>query len=556
MTTVPDLLDRRAVDSPDQGVAFPDARMTYPELAAASRDAARALHALGVRAGDSVGLLLPGRLDSVLWWLAAARIGAVTVPVNVRLKARELAYMIENADMTVLLAAAELAPVLDEALPDGAAPQLRAIVSLDDDTPPGWMPRADLEAVLSTEADVATAQSAIDPADPVVMLYTSGTTSRPRGCLHSHASLVEEGEAVTERLGLRPDDRFWTPLPMFHCGGFDVAMSALAGRCGMVHVGTFEPGRALAQLAGERCTVGFPAFDTIWVPVLDHPAFPDTDLSALRMVLNVGSPERMRSMQARLPHVVQMSCTGSTESFGFCCMGSPDDPADVRATTCGRPLRHMQARVVDPDTGVDVPAGTPGEFRFRGGSRFLRYHRDDALTAERIDVDGWFSSGDLVVADAEGRVAFVSRLKDMLKVGGENVAAAELEGFLGEHPAVGLVQVVAAPDAHYGEVPAAFVQLRAGAEATEDELIAFCRGTIAGFKVPRYVRFVDEWPMSGTKVQKFRLRDRLAAELAAGGVTGPHVPPPRDPRLTPGKLTANSSEATVQSQPGVPSTGR
>jgi fatty-acyl-CoA synthase len=219
-------------------------------------------------------------------------------------------------------------------------------------------------------------------------------------------------------------------------------------------------------------------------------------------------------------------------------MGSPDDPAEVRATTSGQPLRHMQARVVDPATGAAVPPGTPGEFRFRGTSRFLRYHRDDALTAERIDADGWYSSGDLVVSDPAGRIAFVSRLKDMLKVGGENVAAAELEGFLSEHPAVGLVQVVAAPDAHYGEVPAAFVQLRAGATATEAELIAFCRGTIAGFKVPRYVRFVDEWPMSGTKVQKFRLRDALAAELAAAG-----------------KLMANTSEAIPQPPPGLPSTG-
>lgn len=516
-TTVPDLLDRRAADAPDQGVVFPDARMTYPELAAATRDLARALHGHGVRAGDSVGLLVPGRLDSVLWWLAAARLGAVTVPVNVRLKARELAYVVENADMTVLLAAAGFAPLVDPS----ATPLLRSVVSLDADTPPGWTARAEVEAGAAAvpEATVAAAQAAIDPADPVAMLYTSGTTSQPRGCLHSHASFVAEGEAVTERLGLRPDDRFWTPLPMFHCGGFDVAMSALAGRCGMVHVGTFEPGHALAQLADERCTVGFPAFDTIWMPVLDHPAFAATDLSALRMVLNVGSPERMRAMQARLPHVVQMSCTGMTESLGFCCMGAPDDPAEVRATTCGRPLRHMQARVVDPVTGRDVPPGTPGEFRFRGTSRVLRYHRDPELTAERIDAEGWFSSGDLVVADAEGRISFVSRLKDMLKVGGENVAAADVEGYLSEHPAVGIVQVVAAPDAHYGEVPAAFVQLRAGATATEHELIDFCRGRIAGFKVPRYVRFVDEWPMSGTKVQKFRLRDRLAAELAAAGIT-------------------------------------
>lgn len=518
--TVPDLLDRRAADTPDQGVVFPDGRLSYPELAAAARALARGLWAHGVRPGESVGLLMPGRLDSVLCWLATARIGAVAVPVNVRLKAGELAYLVENSDMVTLLAAAEFAPLLAEALPGpDAAPALRSIVSLDPATPPGWTARADLD---SSGPDV---EVAVSPADPVLMLYTSGTTSRPRGCLHTHASLVGEGEAVAERLGLRPDDRFWTPLPMFHCGGFDVAVAAFAGGCGMVHVGTFEPGHALRQLAEERCTIAFPAFDTIWLPVLDHPAFAGTDLSALRLVLNVGSPERMRSMQARLPHVIQMSCTGMTESFGFCCVGSPDDPAEVRATTCGRPLRHMEARVVDPATGADVPPGTPGEFRFRGGSRMLRYHRDPELTAQRIDGAGWFSSGDLVVADAEGRISFLSRLKDMLKVGGENVAAAEVEGFLSGHPAVGIVQVVGVADERYHEVPAAFVQLRPGATATEQELIEFCIGRIATFKVPRYVRFVDEWPMSGTKVQKFRLREQIGAELAERGIT-------EAPRLT------------------------
>ncbi|MQA14297.1 MAG: AMP-binding protein [Pseudonocardiaceae bacterium] len=530
--TVPDLLDRRAADTPDQGVAFPDGRCSYPELAAQTRRLAQALWAQGVRPGDSVGVLLHGGLDSVRMWLAAARIGAVTVPVNVRLKALEVAYLVENAELRILLTTSEFVALLTEALPGldtghpgrlrlAAAPQLHTVVTLDGSTAAGCLPGAEFEGgAASVPAErVSAAQESLDPADAVVMLYTSGTTSRPRGCLHSHTSLVEEGGAVAERLGLRPDDRFWTPLPMFHCGGFDVAMAALAGRCGMVHVGTFDAGRALRQLVEQRCTVGFPAFETIWLPVLDHPGFDAADLSALRLVINVGSPERMRSMQARLPHAVQLSCLGMTESCGFCCMGSPDDPAEVRATTSGVPLRHMQARVVDPETGADVPAGTPGEFRFRGVSRMLRYHRDTEVTAHRIDADGWFASGDQVVADDAGRLRFLARLSDILKVGGENVAAAELEGFLSEHPAAGIVQVVGAPDARYSEVPAAFVQLRPGASATEQELIDFCVGRIATYKVPRYVRFVDEWPMSGTKVQKFRLRRLLTDELAARGVT-------------------------------------
>ncbi|GAA2850462.1 class I adenylate-forming enzyme family protein [Pseudonocardia halophobica] len=525
-TTVPDLLERRAVDAPEQGVVFPDGRETYPELARSTRRLSAALWALGLRPGDSVGLLLHGCLDSYRLWLAAARIGAVTVPLNPRLKPRELSYMIENADLRLLISTAGFAPVLHEALPGlaegtpgrlalDAAPLLRAVVALDEPGP-GFLHGLDESA---DPAGADEARGALRASDPILMLYTSGTTSRPRGCVHDHASLVAEGGAVAERLGLRPDDRFWAPLPMFHCGGFDVAIAALAGRCGMVHVGTFEPGRALDQLERERCTIGFPAFETIWVPVLEHPRFPEADLSALRLVINVGAPERMRAMQARLPQAVQTSCLGMTESFGFCCMGSPDDPAEVRATTSGVPLRHMEAKVVDPGTGEAVPPGVPGEFRFRGASRLVRYHRDPGTTAARIDADGWFASGDLVVADEAGRLRFVSRLKDMLKVGGENVAAAEVEGFLCEHPAVGLVQVVGAPDARYGEVAAAFVQLKAGATATEEELIAFCLGRIATFKVPRYVRFVDEFPMSGTKVQKFRLKERLADELKAAGIT-------------------------------------
>jgi fatty-acyl-CoA synthase len=524
--TLPDLLERRAADAPDQGVVFPDGRLSWPELADFTRRQSAALWAAGVRPGDAVGMLAPDGLHSVIWWLAAARIGAVTVPMNIRLRAGELAYQIDNADVRLLLTTSAFAGRLSEALPglDAATPgrlalpgtpALRAVVALDGQAPPGFLPGLADDDPAPADA----ARAALRPDDVILNLYTSGTTSRPRGCLHDHASVVAEGEAVAERLGLGSDDRFWTPLPMFHCGGFDVAVAALAGRCGMVHSGPFDPGAALRQLESERCTVGFPAFETIWLPVLEHPDFAATDLSALRIVANVGAPERMRAMQARLPHAVQVSCLGMTESLGFCCLGAPDDPAETRATTSGFPLRHMEAKVVDPETGEPVPAGTPGEFRFRGTSRMTRYHRDPEITAARIDDDGWFSSGDLVVADADGRLSFRSRLKDMLKVGGENVAAAEVEGFLSEHPAVGIVQVVGVPDARYGEVAAAFVQLRAGAAATEEELVAHCLGRIATFKVPRYVRFVDEWPMSGTKVQKFRLRDTLAAELAEAGVT-------------------------------------
>ena len=524
--TVSDLLDACAAAAPDQQVVLPDGRASWPELRDLVRSDAAALLGLGVRPGDRVAVLLHGGLDAVRYWLAASAIGAITVPLTVRMREHEAAHLLGDAGPVLLLTTSEFLPLLDPHLP-GAGTALRTVVVLDHtgpDAPTGVTGRDALAAAAarSSPDDLARARAAVRPDTPAIMLYTSGTTSQPRGCVHDHRSMTDEGAAVAERLGLTPDDRFWTPLPMFHCGGYDVALAALAGRCGFVHAGTFEPGRALDQLEAERCTVAFPAFETIWLPVLDHPAFGARDLSALRLVINVGAPERMRSMQARVPQAVQLSCLGMTESFGFCCMGAPDDPAEVRATTSGRPLRHMEAAVVDPGSGLPVPPGTPGEFRFRGTSRLAHYHRDPDTTAARIDAAGWFASGDQVVADDDGRLRFRSRLGDVLKVGGENVAAAEVEGFLSEHPAAGIVQVVGAPDARYGEVPCAFVELRDGhvaSAALAEEMIAFCLGRIATYKVPRYVRFVEEFPMSGTKVQKFRLRDRITGELAAAGVT-------------------------------------
>ena len=234
-------------------------------------------------------------------------------------------------------------------------------------------------------------------------------------------------------------------------------------------------------------------------------------------MINVGVRERLRAMQERLPTATQISSFGLTESCGFMCVGLTSDPLDARISTSGRPLPGMEVRAIDPETGHDVSAGEVGEAVFRGVSRILRYHRDPDYTSQTIDADGWFHSGDLIRIDESGRVSFVGRFKDMLKVGGENVSAAEVEDLLATHAAVKIVQVVGAPDARLAEVACAFVELRDGATATEAELIEHCLGEISTFKVPRYVRFVSEWPMSGTKIQKFRLRESIAKELRRPG---------------------------------------
>lgn len=535
--SVPALLDAAALDDREAAV-FPDGRASLTELAALSTSYARALVSLGVGPGDHVGALLPAGLPVVALILGAARIGAVAVPFNTRLRAGEIGYLVDHSDVRVVLASPDGADLLAAAFPALAAQRgpvvrvpeaacLRSVAVAGDGSGRGSLGAAvqDWEALLARADDpgpgrrVAELARDVRPGDEFVVIYTSGTTANPRGCVHTHESVVRQGASLAERIGLGAGDRFWTPLPFFHVGGFDVLFASLSAPATMVHAGQFEPGAALAQLTAERVTHAFPAFETIWMPVLSHPGFGAADLSRLTTVINVGTPERMRYMQDRLPTAVQISCTGSTEGAGFVCVGDPADPPEARALYAGRPVAGMEARVVDPQTGADLPDHTPGEFVFRGVSRFARYYRDPCTTAERIDGDGWYHSGDLLERDSHGRFRFHSRLSDVLKVGGENVAAAEIEDRIAGLPGVSVVQVVAAPDGHYGEVAAAFVELGPGAVLTEEEVVGHCLAQMATFKVPRYVRFVTEWPMSGTKIQKARLRQRIAEELAEASVT-------------------------------------
>jgi fatty-acyl-CoA synthase len=501
--TMHGLVDNWARRTPDAPAAiFPAGTSTYAELAASSRRSAAALHAAGIRFGDRIGvLLLEGSERYLSLVLGAARLGAIAVPLNARFKTRELGYVMRHAGLKLLYTDASFASLVRDSEP----PQDCTVVVAEDDAA-FWVPDDAPEVEVSA-------------GDPGLMLYTSGTTANPKGCVHSHRAMVCEGDGFAERCAVTADDRFWTPLPFFHIGGWCTAYTAFARGAALVHVGLFEAGAAVEQLSDTRATIAFPAFETIWLHVLQHPRFPAADVSALRLVLNVGVPERLRMMQEMLPSAPQVSCTGSTEAGGFLCVGKATDSLHSRTHTNGRPLIGMEIRVIDHESGAETPVGGVGELQFRGPMRFLYYHDDPEATAATIDAEGYFHTGDLVSREPDGAVGYVGRIKDMLKVGGENVAAAEIESFLLLHPAVHMCQVVGAPDARYAEVPAAFVILKPGMEATEQELIEHCLGEIATFKVPRYVRFVEEWPMSGTKIQKFKLRERIVEELAAAGIT-------------------------------------
>jgi fatty-acyl-CoA synthase len=537
--TIGVLLDRRAEEAGDRAaVVLPKHRVSYAQLAMRSEWFAKGLIAAGLRPGDTVGILLPNGVDALAALYGAARIGILSVPINGRFKEFELSQVVRNSGMRVLLTSAaesqgtDYTALLNSVYPDLAvgdpaclhptlAPELEQIVVLEGIAPPGFRDRAAFDADTQSVdgATVASWQRRVRPEDTALVVYTSGTAAAPKGAKISHRALLHFAAGTCEtRFFLTPDDRVWTPLPMFHIGGIAFAIACLYAGCCYCHTGFFGPKVALDQIESLRCTVALPAFETIWLPVLNSPDFADRDLSTLRIVMVVGVSERLRDMASRLPHVVHVSSFGMTEASSFLTLNRLDDPLERRINTGGHPLPGMECRVVDPETGVDLPPNTGGELLFRGPNCFDGYFRDPELTARSFDDEGWFHTHDIATMDADGRVTFVSRLKDMLKVGGENVSAAEVENYLLRHPAVNIVQVVAAPDSYYVEVPAAFIELKPGASATEQEIIEFCIGHIATFRVPRYVRFVTEWPMSGTKVKKYVLRERIAHELRDNGI--------------------------------------
>jgi fatty-acyl-CoA synthase len=536
--TIGDLVDRAADRSTGDAVVFPDERITYPELSARGTQFARGLRGLGVRSGDKVGILMHNCMDFVVGLIGASKLGAVVVPVNGRFKVNELGHVIGHADIRVLLTArgpagatdypallGEVFPGLPSQdavnlrLPD--APELRTIVCMDAEAP-GLLSRAQLAAAGDgvTEEEVAIAQERVRVRDVALLMYTSGTTAKPKGALLSHEAVVRHGTNVARsRFNLTAEDRYWDPLPLFHIGGIVPMLSCFSVTAAFVHSGHFLPDVALAQLADERCTVAYPAFETLWLQVLNHPRFAEADLSRLRLIQNIASPERLIYLQGRLPSAIEVSSYGATECSSNLTLPLADDSYEVRMRTLGHPLPGIEIKIVDPDSGDERATGEVGELCFRGYSRFESYYKDPELTASVIDPDGWFHSGDLGYLDPDGRLVYSGRLKDMLKVGGENVSALEVEDYLCKHEAIDIAQVVAAPDARYGEVPAAFVQLKPGASLEQAEVVAHCHGRLASYKIPRYLRVVSEWPMSGTKIQKFRLREAIARELEQQGIS-------------------------------------
>jgi acyl-CoA synthetase (AMP-forming)/AMP-acid ligase II len=526
VSTAGDTLVRAASRWPDlDALIFPDYRATYAQMLERSTEIARSLMAIGVAPREHVALLMPNCPDMLQAIFGCFLMGAIPVPINARFKSYELGHVLADAEAVAVLTTdliseyADFVELLDGI--DRPLPALRTRVMMGTSAPDGMMKRAAFLAAGNEVAEerVDALRTQIPIRAVAMMLYTSGTTANPKGCPLSHESIVRIAIAVQRRLELTTDDRMWDPLPMFHAGAILPFLACSYIGAAFVSQLHFKSAEALRMIAEEHVTFLYPLFPLVNEALLNDPGFATTDLSRVRASMNVAPPDVLKRSQAALPHAVQLSAYGITEGGGIVAYNYLSDTLEQRTETCGTPLDGLEVRVVDPETGVPVLPGVRGEIVIRGYGVFEGYHHDPAKTGESFDADGWFHTGDLGHHTPDGRLVYIGRTKDMLKVGGENVAAAEVESLLSTHAAVKIAQVVGVPDSRLQEVPAAFVEFKPGAAATESELIEFCRSRIASFKVPRYVRIVSEWPTSATKIQKYRLREQLMAELesAASG---------------------------------------
>ena len=515
--TVAEHGDNEALVSRHQGI-----RWTYREFADRVTDLASGLIGLGLEPGDRVRLWSPNYAEWTLVQYATAEIGVVLVNINPAYRTHELAYALNQSGCKVLFAApsfktSDYIDMVEQVQPE--CPRLeRAVFFWEDD----WdeivagSPAVD-------EAAVAERRTGLRPDEPINIQYTSGTTGFPKGATLSHRNILNNGFFVTELQHIGPGDRVCIPVPFYHC--FGMVMGNLGctthGATMVIPSDAFDPVHVLDTVQAERCTALY-GVPTMFIAELGLPDFATYDLTSLRTGVMAGSPCPVEVMKACVDemHMEDVTiCYGMTETSPVSTQTLPDDSLHHRTATVGRAHPHVEIRVAAPETGETLARGETGEFCTRGYSVMSGYWDDDERTAEAIDSDGWMHTGDLAVMADDGYVNIVGRIKDMVIRGGENVYPREIEEFLYSHPDIEDVQVIGVPDERYGEELMAWVKLRLGADVTDHDLRDFCQGKIAHFKVPRYFKFVDQFPLTVTgKVQKFKMRDQAVEDLRSESV--------------------------------------
>jgi fatty-acyl-CoA synthase len=517
-----------------EAIVFGDERLTFRDVHARADRLARGLAALGLGRGDALAIWLPNR---PLWYVAqhaAARLGVMVVALNPRYRAHELSYILEQSDAVALLLTDHLGavdyfetlhamlPELPHAVPgeleSAACPRLRHVIVDAEDPYPGCLRLAD---VLEGADEAGDPGPGPGPDDVLALLYTSGTTSFPKGAMITHRNAVPHGWHCGEVLRLGPHDRVLHTLPAAGTwGGLNIPLTAWSHGACLVLTESYDPLRALSLIERERCSV-WNAVDTMVKPMLEHHDLDRYDRSSLRTggfaATGGGGHGLFEAVVERLGVPLAFQPYGMTEVNAMALLHDLDEPLALRALPGGRPAEGLEVRLVHPDTGAPCPPGEEGELQFRGRLVVPGYYRKPAETAAAFTGDGWFRSGDLGVRTPDGLTVFKGRLREVLRISHFMVAPGEIEAFLMTHPDVEQAFVVGVPDASLNEAPVAYIIRRAGGTVTEGDLLAWCRGRIASFKIPKLVRFVPDVPRTpsphGDKVQRVRLREMAEKEL-------------------------------------------
>lgn len=536
--TIGDLLDLKAKEYPEKDALihpFEGVRYTTAQFKVVCDKVARGFMAMGIKKGDHVAIWATNYPQWIITQFATAKIGAVMVTVNTNYKKFELEYLLKQSESTMLIMMGgtkennyvdhinAACPELKDSAPGKIKckklPHLKNVIFLDEQRYPGMFLWSDVEQMAETvtEAERIKRQNETDPQDVINMQYTSGTTGFPKGVMLTHYNIVNNGKMIGECMQFSEKDRLCIPVPLFHCFGCVLGvMASITNNAAMIVVDHFNPVKVMEAIDTEKCTAvhGVP---TMFIAMLGNKDFDKYDFSSLRTGIMAGSPCPIEVMKAVVEHMGMREITsvyGQTESSPGITQTKTDDPLELRVSTVGRAYPNIEAKIVNPETNEDVPPNTVGEIVTRGYHVMKGYYKMPEATAQVIDEDGWLHTGDLGMKDENGYYKITGRLKDMIIRGGENVYPREIEEFLHTHTGVKNVQVLGVPDVKYGEEVLACVILQEDADETQESLIEFVKNGLSKFKAPRYVQFVEEFPMTASgKIQKYKLREWAIVEL-------------------------------------------
>jgi fatty-acyl-CoA synthase len=510
-------------------------RYSYREFNEVCRKVAKGLLKMGIRKGDAVSIWAYNVPEWVILQFATAKIGAVLVTVNTSYKSTELEYILNQSDATTLFMVksfkdSDYVQTICDVVPELACsqpgnlecpklPHLKNVVFIGDDTPAGMLSFTSIieQGSAISDAELAAVESTLDCHETINMQYTSGTTGFPKGVMLSHFNVINNGFNIGECMKFTENDRLCIPVPFFHCFGCVLGvMVCVTHGSAMVPVEIFDPLKVLQTIEKERCTAvhGVP---TMFIAELEHPEFKNFDLSSMRTGIMAGSvcPIEVMKRAVKDMHVTEItSVYGQTEASPGITQTRTEDSIELRVATVGRALPGAEVKIIDIESGATLPPGKQGELCARGYMVMKGYYKMPEETAKVIDTDGWLHTGDLAIMDENGYCKITGRIKQMIIRGGENIYPREIEEFLYTHPKVSDVQIYGVPDRKFGEQVMAAIILKSGMEMNEDEVREFCRGKIANYKIPKYVKFVDSYPMTASgKIQKFKMRDMAIKEL-------------------------------------------